>query len=130
VPDVQTVGRGIEADVNRARLLIEPGAKGRIGGLMNEATPLEICEERHGEELMISDLGFLMLRSSCTPPSGGDATAHHKSEIPNQKSLIPRLTPEVVAREWVRKTLWLRLRQHLENLLGKAQIVLGGDLQI
>ena len=91
VAHVQAVGRRVEAGVERAWLFVEPGAKRRIGGLMDEAAPLEVCEEGH-EEFMISDLGFLMWRGSWIPPTNHFAAAHHKSEILNHKSLIPRAT--------------------------------------
>ena len=44
--DVKTVGRGIEAGVNRARLFGEPGREaGIVGCLMNQVTPAEIVEK-------------------------------------------------------------------------------------
>jgi hypothetical protein len=43
----------------------------------------------------------MMWRGNWMPLIEQLATAHHKSEIPNHKSLIPRLPPEVVARKRV-----------------------------
>jgi hypothetical protein len=51
VTDVEAVGGGIEAGVDRARFFVQPGAQtGIIGRLMNEATPAEIVEKGHGNE--------------------------------------------------------------------------------
>ena len=45
--DVQAVGRGIEAGVDRAWLFRQPGRQIRIvGRLMNKVTPAEIVEKR------------------------------------------------------------------------------------
>ena len=106
VAHVQAVGRGIEAGVDRAGLLGEPG--------FQVLRRWSFGESGHATEFGEKGIADFGLGKERWIDRAGDAGS----------------APHVVAGEGMGETVELRLRERLEGLLGQPEVFPGGDLEI
>ena len=124
VPDVQAVGRRIEAGVERAAAGAQPaGQLGVVGGLVDQAAPRQVGKD------VFQGSPRSMLRTQIV----GQAAVTMTKILADQALGGRRdaaYSPHVVVGERMAGAGQLGLGQGLQRLLGQPQVFAGGDLQV